>query len=509
MFHSILYQDAEAGNAIETQQPASFGDLNLDQVVHAITFNKQEYNLKPFFYTPLHDVETICYRQQIMQDLENEALLNQIKLFASRMSTMRRYLGQIEKLDYRYHREGWFLEAALAFCEAATCLARDLAGQTLHSRGLIAFREHLCAYVQTDEFIRLQTEAQQLKADLGKIRYCVLIKGSQVRVRKYEDEIDYSVNVEATFEKFKQGAVKDYLIKLSPRSGMSHIEAQILEFVARLYPDIFARLDEFCAQHGDFLDRKIGTFDREIQFYVSYLDYIAALKNAGLPFCYPHIINPSRQISVRDGFDIALAAKLVREGTPVVCNDLYLQDPERILVISGPNQGGKTTFARMFGQLHYLASLGCPVPARQANLFLPDQIWTHFEREEDIRNLRGKLQDDLVRIHAILERATPDSIIIINEIFTSTTLNDARFLGQKILTKIINLDALCVYVTFVDELASLAPQTVSMVSTIVPEDPTRRTYRIIRKAADGLAYALSIAQKHRLTYHQLKERIRL
>lgn len=509
-FHSILFEKTDENLMIETQEaPAFFSDLNLDQIIDAITAGKEEYNLKPFFYTSLHAVDMIEYRYEIMRELENEILFEYIKSFAQKMQAMRGQLTQAEKLYYQYQKESWFLDAVEIYCEAIHSLVSDLALVDLKARGFLAFREYVANYAQSESFISLITETRNLKEELSSIKYCLLIKDNSIRVRKYEGEMDYSLDVEETFEKFKQGAVKDYIVKFYDSPDMNHVEAKILDFVAQLHPDVFLSLDNYCEKNSHYLDEKMGAFDREIQFYISYLEYMVKFRQVGLKFCYPKISDECKGVYNYGGFDLALANKLMDENAAVVCNDFYLKGKERIFVVSGPNQGGKTTFARVFGQLHYLAGIGCPVPGSGARLFLFDQLFTHFEREEDITSLRGKLQDDLVRIYEILNRATADSIIIMNEIFTSTTLQDAIFLSKKVMGRILKLDILCVCVTFIDELASLSEKTVSVVSTVVPENPATRTYKIVRRPADGLAHAISIAEKYRLTYDAIKERIKL
>jgi DNA mismatch repair protein MutS len=508
-FHSILFESTEDNIKKETlEAPDFFVDLNLDQVIDAITAGRQEYHLKPFFYTSLNDIDAITYRHEIMRDLENHMLFEHIQSFAQKMRAMREYLAQTDKLYYTYQKERWFLDAVAMYCDAVTCLVHDLSLVDVKSRGFLAFCEYMTDYAASDRFTSLLAETKNLQADLSTVQYCLLIKGNGIKVRTYESESDYSADVEETFAKFKQEAVKDYRVKFRNWPGMDHVEAQILALVARLYPDIFLHLDDYCAKNGRYLDETLANFDREIQFYVAYLEYITILKRAGLKFCYPHISNTWKEVHDYEGFDLALAYKLMTEKSSVVCNDFYLKGKERIFVVTGPNQGGKTTFARTFGQLHYLASIGCPVPGREAQLFLFDRLFTHFEKEETIKDLRGKLQDDLVRIYTILNQATSNSIVILNEIFTSTTVNDALFLSQKIMETVVQLDVLCVWVTFIDELTSFSEKTVSMVSTVVPENPAVRTFKIVRKPADGLAHALAIAEKYRLTYDCLKERLK-
>jgi DNA mismatch repair protein MutS len=504
-FESVLFDE---GIDVESaQEPPFFADLNLDQVVEAITAGREEYDLTGFFYTPLRSVAAVEFRHEVFRDFEEDEVREAVRGFADAMQKMRRYLNMAKTQRYKYEKERWFLDAAAVYGDAVSSLARALTALELSSVGLRRLREYVTRYTASERFTLLAAETKSVLEGLAQVKYTLRIRGRRVALRAYDDERDYSVEVEHTFDRFRQGQVEDHRFKLPDPGSMDHVEAQIVELVARLYPDAFRALDAFVARHRDFLNRTIARFDREVQFYLAYAEHTDQLAGGGLSFCYPTVSERSKAIGANEAFDIALAGKLANEQS-VVRNDFFLRGPERVLVVTGPNQGGKTTFARMFGQLHYLASLGVPVPAKSAQLFLCDRLFTHFAKEEDISTLRGKLEDELIRVHEILEQATGDSVVILNEIFTSTTLDDAIYLGTEVLWQIIELGALAVCVTFVDELASLAAATVSMVATVEPEDPAKRTYKIVRRPADGRAYAWAIAAKYGLSPDALRSRIK-
>jgi len=503
--HTILGNTR--GTGIEGPADAeAFADLHLDQIVTRI-LGRVDQDLAPLFRTPLPTVADIEYRHEVFRDLRKPAVLDAIRSFTSSMRSIYVYAGATDDLTGRYAAEGTFVEAVTAYAEAVTAFAGTLPGLDITSRGLSELRDHVLTYASSSGFTGLVSETRTMTDDLTSVRYTMTINGRRVRVGRYRGEPDYGEEVEQTFARFSPGERRRYTRKPGGRNDIGHVEERILELVARLHPEVFGALDAYVERNRAFVDEPLIDFTRGIRFYLDVLAFLAPLERAGLPLCFPTIVDNGDDVHVRDGFDLALADRLVRSRTPIVTNDFALAGAERIVVVTGPNQGGKTTFARMFGQIHHLAAIGCPVPGSSASIPLVDRVLTHFEREEHVENLRGKLADDLVRVRSMLERATPQTVLIMNETLNSTTLTDARFLGEKLLDRIARIGARCVYVTFVDDLAAIDDGIVSLVGGVATGSEEVRTYKIVRRPADGRAYAVALAERYGLTYEQLKGRI--
>lgn len=374
-----------------------------------------------------------------MRELENPehrrtltAFSKEVHFLGRSMEEIRKRLQTGNRQSQGYLERGHMMDYAQRYCDAMEKLRRALAEAGVRATGMRGLVQYLGAYMDSEGYQELQREVKALREGFSRVEYCMLIRSGTIRVRRYEGEKDYSKQILATFEKFRQGDVKDYRHALTEEPVAAHVEDAVLHLVSKHYKELFHELDLFFSKFIQFEDETILRFSKEIQFYITWLDFVDPLKAKGLPFNYPRMCHSKEELHAEACFDIALAADGRKE---IVTNDIHLTERERILVITGPNQGGKTTYARMLGTVHHLASVGLSVPGKEATLMVFDNIHTHFGKEEDLTTQDGKLQDDLVRLHRILTSATDRSLLIINEIFTSTTLDDAVTLGRLMMEK--------------------------------------------------------------------------
>ncbi|RDI51075.1 MutS-related protein [Nocardia mexicana] len=478
-------------------------DLDIDRVVSAIV-GRDEYGLRAWFARPVRDLETVRYRQEVFADLADESARAVFDEFSAGMRGMRARLARQDRLHHPQQRQGWQLAAAADYLDTVAQLAEALTPLPLNSRALTRFREFVSDYVAGPDFGRLAANVHRVRRALEEVRYSLRLVGRTLEVGPGGTEPDYSSTIAKLFSRFGCGG-PSAIRQRSEWDDMNQMEEQILDRVATLHPSAFGQLGEFARSHEQFAHPDVTAFDREIQFYLTYLAFAGRVGGSTRAMCLPRLASRGEPIHAEAAFDLALLTR--RGDAGVVCNDFRLSGPERVMVVTGPNQGGKTTFARTVGLLIYFAALGCPVPARTACLPLPDRLFTHFERAEQAADPDGRLADELVRIRDTLTAATADSVIVLNESFSATSTADAVRIGRDVLDRIVARGSIAVWVTFFDELARTGPATVSMVAATDPDDPSRRTFRIERRAADGNAHAVVLAERFGLTYDRVEARI--
>lgn len=485
-------------------------DLRLDQVLASVSDSGNDELMVELFTRPPEDPDTVEYRQEVAADLRDPAVRSAVTTFRQGMDrTDERVRSASRSLGAEYHwqQRRRLAEAMVAYTDLVRNFHAGLEATTLQSRGMTRIRTDLGCYVDSPAFQDLSRSTAAVIDSLNKVQFHILMMTDHILVTPAEQAGGYTKEMAALFERFQDGQEDVVTGKRVKDPGISHITAQVVAEAARMQPEPFQALEEHCRRHADFRDETLMRFALESWFYLSYLHQIAPLEEAGVVFSRPRIVPNGKRLHADDAFDLALAMQLVSQDNPIVTNDARMDGAERVLVITGPNQGGKTTYARMIGQLLHLASIGLPVPGQDVELPLVDQVLTHFEREEGRGDPTGKLEEELLRLRGILEIATPRSLLVLNEAFTSTSLQDAHELGARVLDKIIAADMLAVYVTFVDELSRLGPATVSLVGQTALEDPDERTFKVRRELADGDARALAIVARNGLTYAQLLERI--
>ena len=504
-FQSILGRSRFAVvNQEDLIMPRFFQDLNLDQIIKEIFDRNKLYDLRKYYFIKPY-LEDIKYRQEVMQDLENEALYEAIADFSIDMRKSREYMANINESEIPEQKSKWKLDAAFCYINAVLKLYDILGENVLNSEGLLSFREWLGSYIKDADFNSFRNDTEGLMNEFARMNYNIQIKSDHIIVNQGSEEEDYCGSLLSLFKKKSE---REYFYQRNPfwTIGLSSLEAAVLDMLKKVYPQSFAKLKEFDEKYIDFANETISEFEQEIQFYLSFCAFKKEMEEMGFHFCYPKV--GGEDFRVTDAYDLVLARKNASQKKPVIFNDCYFDKHERFLVITGPNQGGKTTFARAMGEIVYLGMMGLAVPAKTADIPAFDSVYTHFATEESMETVAGKLKEELIRLKKMMIESTKNSFIIINEIFTSATSYDAYIMGKRVLEYFMDKDCIGLYVTHIYELTKNDSRIGSLVASLLSEESQIRTFKIERKEADGKGYANTIVDKYHMTYEEIKERIR-
>jgi len=534
-FYSILfpYKETENWQAYKNaNMPDYFEDLNIDQVVGNILKGKEKYKLNAHYCCTLTDAYVINYRLDIMKDLENKDLFAAMQKFAENMSNVWEYMGQCKHATAKAQKEKWHMDSAELYVNTLLYLCEVLQKCEVKSQGFTTLRDTLENHISGEDFTSLSLQVKKLANEFAVLKYGLTVKvsegiGKGVVVNKYsEDQEQPNTFIHELNETFKKINEQDFSpgIELFTGQWINPLEIQILNRIVDANKPLYKQLTEFFNKYPVFVDPMIARFENEIQFYLAFIEFAEKIKETGITFTYPVFSSnkpDKKEVKIVDGYDLSLAIKKANttsESTnsalshTIVSNDFFMKNNdnvnENIFILTGINQGGKTTFIRTLGQIFYFASIGYPVACKEAQLFVPNGIFIHFAQEEALMTNSGRLREELVRLNALFASAQADSIIFLNEIFASTTNHDAYEMGTFMMDRFAEIGSLCIFSTHVWKLASYGKNTVSLIAESIPVDGKQvSTYKIKRKEADEMAFGTSLAEKYKLTYDSIKERV--
>jgi DNA mismatch repair ATPase MutS len=198
-------------------------------------------------------------------------------------------------------------------------------------------------------------------------------------------------------------------------------------------------------------EQVLGFFDMlrtELAFYMACLNLYEHVTGKGEPLCFPVPIKGNKNKLFFNGlYDISLSLELDERA---VGNDLQA-DSKDLIIITGTNRGGKSTFLRSVGQAYLMMQSGMYVPALSFSSDLRTGIFTHFKREEDKGMNMGKLDEELYRMSNIVDHLTKNSLVLFNESFSATNTREGTEISRNIVNALIDNEIKVLFVSHLYE----------------------------------------------------------
>ncbi len=480
--------------------PALFADTGLDTVLDIVLPDADDA-LHGVYYALATDAATVRYRQEILRALEDADTADHILSFCRAVEGAARTIADGQTVHHASQSDKYAVDGAVAYCDAIRTLLAGAHRQPLPAEGLASFVRAVRAYADTPAYRQTEALLHKTQAAVEAISFSLKIRKGKVLVCPGDTSGDLIRETRDDLIPLQDTPAQNppQPIRLFGELAFGPLGNLIAGALEKQHPEPFALLHTAAAQAQAIIEPFIRTFAREIRFYTSYLDVVRTLRESGLPVTYPAIADDDT-VCIDGAYDMGLALQPVS----VVPSDCRLSTAERGIIITGANHSGKTTYLRAIGQIAALTALGLPVPCAAAKLPVFTGFFSHFSDAEEGDARQGRLKEELVKLKPILQSAGAGSLVLLNEMFSSTTVQDAQTMADRMIGGLAAKGArvLCVTHTAGD----IPPRFVSMVAQVAPGSH-ERLYTVVRAPAETHAHVDALIAKYRLTYTQVKERI--
>ncbi|MBN1583427.1 MAG: DNA mismatch repair protein MutS [Anaerolineae bacterium] len=437
---SLMYRDRDFDP--QQQLPSHEGDLAQDLELRTL-FNAMSLGdsflftvAKTSVLSSLIDPDTIQYRQDILRDcLKNSAIVREIYQISieSMINKRKRWLGIFSSSPSGIlYSSLEMLDMFVGLLKELRRIADEHAGE-FESEGLTRFFAMIAKELDDDYFAVVQNHLKELRFREGVLLSVELGMGNEGTGYMLGKPYQKKGWIERIFSKSPV-----YSFSIHPRDdhgarALGELKDRGLNLVANAL-----------AQAADHIDSFFKMLRIELAFYIGCLNLHERLVQLGEPACFPQVVASSeRRHSFHGLYDICLALTMKR---PVVGNEVDA-DHKDLVIITGANQGGKSTFLRSIGLAQLMMQSGMFVPAESLCANVCTGLFTHYKRKEDPTMKSGKLDEELDRMSSIVDMIRPNSMVLFNESFAATNEREGSEIARQIVSALVEKEIKVFFVT--------------------------------------------------------------
>ncbi|MDA8116762.1 MAG: DNA mismatch repair protein MutS [Actinomycetota bacterium] len=461
----LLYRDRDfdAKAPLPWQAESLTQDLDLTTLFQAMAQGDAfilDLVAKVMFAGFERDIRTIRYRQEILADCLRQPVVIR-ELYALAVEAAEEARKQYRGLFFDHFPDS-VLRYSLSHMEALVALIKrlrrlsDARADHFASEGWTAFFARLTEELDDDYVARIEDHLTRLKFRGGVLLSAELGEGHKgARCLLHPPPPGRKETWWTRFLEWLEDYFPELWYPFKPKAPPHSFSVHPLdESGARALAEVRNRgiglAANALAQSAEHVRGFFNALRTELAFYVGCLNLhdVLVQKKAVVGMASPRPMEEGN-LSFQGLYDICLALHL---DTPVVGNDANADEKDLVL-ITGANQGGKSTLLRAIGLAQLMMQCGMFVPAESFAASVRDGLFTHYKREEDTALKSGKLDEELSRMSEIVDHLTPHSLVLLNESFAATNEREGSEIARQIIAALLERDIGVVCVTHLYELA--------------------------------------------------------